>query len=231
MRMRKLLASSIEAIKGLQIGLRAAELWRGKVSPALRACAGSRRLRRLLLAGVLAGAAGMGWLYVAIRRSATVQPNRPADVIIVLGAGSHRAVGLPRRVYRARLLYARDLYERGMAPNIIVTEQSPAAEIARDYLVTIGVPEEAIRYENRSTTTWENLLYAREVMRDEGWRTAIVVSCGFHMLRSLKMCEELGISAQGGATPYGHIEKNGRKRVKYTLRECEMYVAHLLTGK
>lgn len=229
--MRKLLVSGIEALKSLRIGSRGAELWKTKAVPSLRACAGSRRVRRVLLAGVLAGAGGTGWLYVTIRRSAHVQPTRPADAIIVLGAGWERQVRLPKRVYRARLLYARDLYERGMAPNIIVTEQSPAAEIAREYLVTIGVPEEAIEFENRSTTTWENLSYAREVMRRHKWRTAIVVSCGFHMFRSLKMCEELGIPAQGAATPYTHIEKVGYKRVKYTLRECEMYIGHRFTGR
>ncbi len=226
-----MLRRSQEALKALRLGPRAAEAWEGKVKPALGRCARSRRLKRVLAVGVLAAAGSMGWLYVTIRRAAAVQPTKPADAIIVLGAGSLRAVGLPRHVYRARLLYARDLYERGMAPNIIVTEQSPAAEIARDYLVKVGVPEEAVRFENRSTTTWENLSYARDVMRDEGWQTAIVVSCGFHMFRSLKMSEELGLSAQGAATPYSHIEKDSRKRIRFTLRECEMYLAHLLSGR
>ena len=226
-----MLRRSQEALKGLRTRFCVAKAWRSRARPALRRCTRSRRLKRVLAVGVLAGAGSMGWLYVTIRRASTVQPTKPADAIIVLGAGSLRAVGLPRHVYRARLLYARDLYERGMAPNIIVTEQSPAAEIARDYLVKVGVPAEAIRFENRSTTTWENLLYAREVMREEAWRTAIVVSCGFHMFRSLKMSEELGLSAQGAATPYSHIEKDSRKRIRFTLRECEMYLAHLLSGR
>jgi uncharacterized SAM-binding protein YcdF (DUF218 family) len=160
-----------------------------------------------------------------------VQPNRPADAIIVLGAGYEPHMRLPKRVYRARLLYARDLYEREMASHIIVTERSPAAEIAREYLVELGVPEETIKVESRSATTWENLSGAQAIMRQHEWRTAIIVTCGFHMFRSLKMCEELGIPAQGAATPYSHIEKIGYKRAKYTLRECGTYVAHVLTGK
>jgi uncharacterized SAM-binding protein YcdF (DUF218 family) len=229
--MRKLLARTGEALRGLRIGPRAARAWGDGIRPALRACARSRRLKRLLAAGLLGAAGGTGWLYVTIRRSAGVQPTRPADVIIVLGAGWEGTVRLPKRVYRARLLHARDLYERGMAPNIIVTERSPAAEIARDYLTDLEVPEDAIAIENRSATTRENLSYAQEIMRERGWETAIVVSCGFHMFRSLKMCEELGIPAQGAATPYSHIEKIGYKRVRYTLRECGTYVAHKLTGR
>jgi uncharacterized SAM-binding protein YcdF (DUF218 family) len=229
--MRNLLSKGKQAIEALQLRSRAAGLWRDRAEPALRACAASRRLRRLVVAGVIAGVGGTGWLYVAIRRSAGVQPKKPADVIIVLGAGYERHVRLPKRVYRARLLYARDLYERGMAPHIIVTERSPAAEIAREYLVELGVPEEAVKLERRSATTWENLSGAHQTMRENEWRTAIIVTCGFHMYRSLKMCEELGIPPQGAATPYAHIEKSGYKRAKYTLRECGTYVAHVLTGK
>jgi uncharacterized SAM-binding protein YcdF (DUF218 family) len=174
---------------------------------------------------------GTGWLYVTIRRSAGVQPTKPADVIIVLGAGWERPLRLPKRVYRARLVYARELYERGLAPHIIVTEKSPAAEIAREYLIELGVPEEAVEFENHSTTTWENLAYAQDIMREHGWQSAIVVTCGFHMFRSLRMCEELGIPAQGAASPYAHIERSAYKRFRYTLRECGTYAAHVLTGK
>jgi uncharacterized SAM-binding protein YcdF (DUF218 family) len=190
-----------------------------------------RTWRGCVAAGLLLGCLGTAAsLYVAIRRGAHVQPTRPADVIIVLGAGWERPLRQPKRVYRNRLRYGQDLYEQGLAEHIIVTEQSPAAEIAREYLVSRGVPEDAIRVENRSTTTWQNLRFAQEIMRANGWRTAIVVSDGFHLPRCLRMCDDLGLRAEGAATPYSSIEQHPYRRVKYTLREVGTWVVYRVRG-
>jgi uncharacterized SAM-binding protein YcdF (DUF218 family) len=170
-------------------------------------------------------------MYAAVRRTAHVQPTRRTDVIIVLGAGWERPTHLPTPTYRGRLKHALDLYGCGFADHIIVTELAPAAEIAREYLVSRGVPADAIRFENRSTTTWENLVFARGVMRANGWRSAIVVSDGFHLWRSLQMCQELGIEAQGAATPYSRIERTPRLRRRYSLAEVRKHVTHCLTGQ
>jgi len=187
--------------------------------------------RGCVAAGVLLGFAGCAAaLYATIRGSANVQPTHSADAIIVLGAGCEQPGPRPRPVYESRLLHARDLRERGLSDHIIVTEQSPAAEAAREYLVSLGVPEDAIEVENRSVTTWENLRFARDVMQRRGWRSAIVVSDGFHMSRAVRMCRDLGIEPQGAATPYSRIERRPGGRVKYTLREIGVYVVYLVRG-
>ncbi|MBM3474041.1 MAG: YdcF family protein [Armatimonadetes bacterium] len=188
--------------------------------------------RGCVATGVLLGALGCGLaLYAVVRRGARAQPTRQADAIIVLGAGCEQPGPRPRPVYRNRLVYARDLWQRGMAPHIIVTEQSPAAEAAREYLLAIGVSEDAVELENRSTTTYENLALARDVMRANGWRRCIVVSDGFHLSRAVRMCRDLGLDPQGAATPYSLIEQRPGGRVKYTLREVGVYVIYLLTGR
>jgi uncharacterized SAM-binding protein YcdF (DUF218 family) len=190
-----------------------------------------RTRRGCVAAGLLLGCLGnAAWLYAVIRRGAHVQPTRPADAIIVLGAGWERPLRQPKLVYRNRLRYGQDLYERGLAEHIIVTEQSPAAEIACEYLVSRGVPEDAIRVEKRSTTTWENLRFAQEIMRANGWRTAIVVSDGFHLPRCLRMCDDLGLRAEGAATPYSTIEQRPYRRVKYTLREVGTWAIYGVRG-
>ena len=137
--MRLTFREATDLARRLRLGSRAADCWRGTLRPTLATCVGSRRVRRLVATSLVVGGGGVGWLYATIRGSATTQPDRPADVIIVLGAGWEPSAGLPKRVYRARLLYARDLHERGLASHIIVTERAPAAEIARDYLVKIGI--------------------------------------------------------------------------------------------
>ena len=178
---------------------------------------------RFLVAGFVAFVCGMVFLYASVRRSATLQPTRPADVIIVLGSGSWG--GKPSPVYQARLDRAFELYSQQFAPRIIVTERAPAAQVAKRYLLAKGAPDEVVFVEDRSATTWENLHYAREIMQQHGWRSAIVASCPFHLFRALKMCSDLGIPAQGAASS-SPLETNAGSRFSYSLAECRKYIAY-----
>jgi uncharacterized SAM-binding protein YcdF (DUF218 family) len=190
-----------------------------------------RTVRGSIVTGlVLSALACCVALYATIRQGAHAQPTRPADVILVLGAGSELPGPRPKPVYQSRLRYARDLWQRGFAPHVIVTERSPAAEAAREYLIGLGVPQDAVALENRSATTRENLAFARDLMRSHAWRGCIIVSDGFHLSRALRMSRDLGLDAQGAATPYSLIELLPVRRVKYTLREVPRYAAYLLVG-
>ncbi|HJN14771.1 MAG TPA: YdcF family protein [Armatimonadota bacterium] len=166
--------------------------------------------------------------YVMVRSGAKAQPTERADCIIVLGAGYERPDGPPMLTYRNRLRHGQDLYEQGMAETIITTELAPCAEKAKEYLVERGVPEDAVLHEDKSRTTWENLVYALEVMEEHDLRSAIIVSDGFHIHRSLVMCKALGIPAQGAATPYSIIEQVAHKRIKYSLRDAVNLAAHAI---
>jgi len=183
-----------------------------------------RRTRLLLAAVLLLGLALLpAWLYRQVRAHVHDQPTRPADVIIVLGSGGPKAVS---RVYAARLDHALSLHRRGLAPAIIVTEQAPVAQHARDYLLGAGVPPEDILLEDHSRTTWENLWYAREVMSAHGWRSAIIASCGFHLYRALEQADELGIEAQGAAAPDSPIEASPGRRARSSRLEVWKLLVH-----
>jgi len=183
------------------------------------------------VAVVLAACLATVVLSVQIRRSSTLQPTERADVLIVLGAGVlATSPDMPGRCYRPRLDHARDLLGQGLAPRIIVTELSPGAEVARDYLLAQGVPDSAIVLENQSVNTWENLYYARGIMGREGWRTAIVVTCPFHLYRSMRIARDLGIPAQGAAAPNSPTEEFLYRKIKYTLRECVIYAKYRVAG-
>lgn len=185
-------------------------------------------LKRLLATVLLFLAAHVVWTYVGICRAASCQPSQPADVLIVLGAGS--AGGVPRSAYRARLDQALSLFHRRFAPNVIVTERAPSAQGARDYLVAQGALAEVIFLEDRSTTTWENLLYSREIMRMQGWHTAIIVSCPFHIHRALRMAHDLGIAAQGAAAPSSWLWTDPRARSRMIRREIRLNLQYTFVG-
>ncbi len=175
----------------------------------------------LLLVGLVPGA-----LYLRVRGHVDDQPTERADALIVLGAGG--TATRPSPVYRNRLDHARRLYEQGFADTIVVTELAPASEGARRYLITGGVPEEAVLLEDRSTTTWENLRFAGEVARERRVRSVIVVSCGFHLCRATRMARELGFDAQGAAAPGSPIEADPEKRRLQSRLEVRKMFAHAL---
>lgn len=175
-----------------------------------------------LLLGGLAGFAAV--LYVRIRQVDDLQPTREADCIIVLGAGVRDAG--PGRCYRPRLNHAVTLYEQGISKHIIVTELSPAAEVARRHLLQRGIPPSAIALENESRDTWENLQFSREIMRERGWEGAVVVTCPFHIYRARAMARDLGIDAQMAAAPNSPTEQYLYRHVKYTLREVLAYAMY-----
>ncbi|MEA3403842.1 MAG: YdcF family protein [Armatimonadota bacterium] len=179
-----------------------------------------------LPAAALTGATAM--LYMHIRRVDGLQPTHRADCIIVLGAGVRNRG--PGRCYRPRLNHAISLYQRGFADRIIVTELTPAAEVACVHLITHGIPAKAIVIENRSRDTWQNLLLSREIMRGRGWQSAIVVTCPFHVFRSRAMARDLGMSVQMAAAPDSPTEQDAWRHVKYTLRECLSYPKYRVLG-
>jgi uncharacterized SAM-binding protein YcdF (DUF218 family) len=62
----------------------------------------------------------------------------------------------------------------------------------RNYLVEQGVPENAIRLDNDSYSTYDNLRYSRRIMEAEGWRTAVIVTHRYHGARAADIARTLG---------------------------------------
>lgn len=112
------------------------------------------------------------------------------DVIIVLGAGL-RADGRPGPALTRRSIHAADLWKQGYAPRIICSGGTPGqinirseADACAEILREQGVPPDAIFLEDRSRSTEENAIESKQIMEANGWKTALLVSDGFHMLRA-----------------------------------------------
>ena len=69
------------------------------------------------------------------------------------------------------------------------SEADGCAEILRNN----GVPAEAILIEDRSRSTEENAAFSHEIMNAHGWKTALVVSDGYHLLRATWIFSAEGI--------------------------------------
>jgi uncharacterized SAM-binding protein YcdF (DUF218 family) len=72
-----------------------------------------------------------------------------------------------------------------------------------------GVPDEVITLEDRSRSTEENALYAYEIMDENGWTTAVLVSDGYHLFRANWIFQMQGIQvypspAKGADSRWGN---------------------------
>jgi uncharacterized SAM-binding protein YcdF (DUF218 family) len=57
-----------------------------------------------------------------------------------------------------------------------------------------GVPNAAIILEEQARDTVQNIQYSRAIMRDHGWRTAILVSEPNHIKRAAFIARDAGLS-------------------------------------
>lgn len=175
--------------------------------------------------------AGYGtYLYQQIRDSAVRDEAHQADAIIVLGAAQYN--GRPSPVLKARLDHVLDLYEKGFAKAIITTgsfgpdPNYSEAHVSTQYLIQKGISPSTILTEQGGSTTLESIRAAATLMNAKGWRSALVVSDGFHLFRLKRMFEDLGIPAYTSPAPNSPIEIASSQRFWHSLREVFLFSAY-----
>lgn len=113
---------------------------------------------------------------------------KKSDCIIVLGCAVYG--DFPSPFFRERLNRAFELYKKGYARYIVVCgakgpgENISEAEAGKRYLVEMGVLPKFVLKEDKSFSTYENLLHAKRVMNKKGFKSAIIVSNMFHLERA-----------------------------------------------
>lgn len=168
------------------------------------------RVALVLVLSVLAGAfAWCHWVYAQIESYAQQDQAAPADAIGVLGAAEYD--GRPSPVYRARLDHALVLYHRGIAPLIITLggpggDQYTEGSVGADYLISRGVPEQAIIAETESRNTEESARRIAVIARVNGLHRLVVVSDDTHMFRIHAICAAEGLDVLTSPRPRPAVE-------------------------
>jgi uncharacterized SAM-binding protein YcdF (DUF218 family) len=167
------------------------------------------------------------WVYAY---SFVVYPSS-SDVAIVLGAAAWG--DRPSPVFEERIEHAIGLYRTGSVQAIVFTggvgegDQLAESEVAKRYAIRHGVPEERIYIETRSRITYENLAGAKEVLEQQGYTSALIVSDPLHMRRAVTMARGLGIDANPSPTPTSRY-KTWRSKAGFLMRETCFFATYLL---
>lgn len=134
-----------------------------------------------------------------------IRPKRGVDFIVVLGAG---LIGekvpplLASRLERGRTAFDAAV-AKGVEPAMITSggqgpgEDVPEAVAMADYLVSRGVSRDRVLLEDRSTTTWENLVFSKAIMTEQrpDYR-CLVVTNNFHVLRAALLARKAKLNGQ-----------------------------------
>jgi len=130
-----------------------------------------------------------------------------ADAIVVLGAAQYN--GVPSPALEGRLEHALELYQQGMADQVVVTggnqpgDEFTEALTGYNWLREHGVPDEDLIVITDGTSTWESLAAASNVLESQGMTDVVLVSDPYHSYRLLGIAGELGLDAQVSPTDAG----------------------------
>lgn len=156
-----------------------------------------------------------------------------ADAAVVLGAAVWGERLSP--VFQERVNHAINLYRAKRVRKLIFTggrgnaDEETEASAARRFALESGIPAADILTEEKSTSTYENLLFTKPVLESNGIKTVLLVSDPLHLKRSIEIAESLDYQAKPSPTPTTKYQSFSSK-IRFLTRETYFYARFLLEG-
>lgn len=127
-------------------------------------------------------------------------------ILVVLGYPANND-GTPGPILKARLDKAIELYRQGIAAKIIVTgaavdNQFVESEVMLAYCLQKGIPQADILVESHAKNTFENARMVKEIIKDRGFKRAIVVTSSFHKMRAKRFFAKVMGNVEIVAAPF-----------------------------
>ena len=130
------------------------------------------------------------------------------DYILILGCGFRKDGTLPPllrgRCDRAIRFWKEQKEKTGKEAVLIpsggqgANEPMPEAEAMRRYLVSVGIPEEAILKEDKSANTYQNMAFSKKLIEQEKKNAKVIYSTtNYHIFRSGVWASLAGLPAEG----------------------------------
>ncbi|MCM1991145.1 YdcF family protein [Oceanirhabdus seepicola] len=144
------------------------------------------------------------------------ESNSRMNNMVILGCGLEEN-GEPSQMMKNRLDAALEYLFENDIENIIVSggqgsdEKFTESLVMKKYLVKNGIKSDKIIEENKSTSTFENLSFTKDIItkieeNKNGKLRIVILTSDFHMFRSKLIAEELGFTATGVPSSISMIE-------------------------
>jgi uncharacterized SAM-binding protein YcdF (DUF218 family) len=161
----------------------------------------------------------------------SVAVDKQADAAVVLGAAVWSRNVSP--VFRERINHAVDLYRQGKVRKLIFTggqgnsNEPTEAAAASSYAQANGIPIQDILVEQKSHTTFENIVNAKQLADANSLKTVLIVSDPMHMKRAMTMARDVGLIAYPSPTPTTRYV-GWRTQMSELARETFYYLGYLI---
>jgi uncharacterized SAM-binding protein YcdF (DUF218 family) len=193
-----------------------------------------RLARKLIGFVILLAVVYLGFTFAQVWLTSRRDDARKAEAIVVFGAAQYN--GRPSPVLRARLDHAADLYERDIAPLIVVTggkqvgDETNEATASANYLAKeYGIKgDDKVLKEVSSENSWQQMASAANELRKRGKEQVILVTDPFHAARVQAMAEELGLDSHVSPTRTSPI--GGTDELRHFARETVAVAAGRIVG-
>ncbi|MFB9909200.1 YdcF family protein [Allokutzneria oryzae] len=202
----------------------------------------ARWVRRALFGAVLVAGLVVGGTAARVWQVARLDDQRPADIVVVLGAAQYN--GKPSEVLEARLNHAQRLYERGVAKTVVTVggaregDAYSEAEAGKRWLLGTStragsakesLPSDRVIALTTGSDTLGSIRAVAEEAKQQGWRSAVIVSDPWHSLRSRTMAQDFGLAAWASPTRRGPIVATRETQINYIVRETGALLYYRLT--
>lgn len=187
-------------------------------------------LRNCIIGIVILAIISFITIEVLIIKSANSEEAEKVEYVVILGAGL-RGEELSLTLYN-RLSTAIMYLNNNIQSKVIVTggqgpgEDITEAEGMKRFLIASGINKSRIIIEDKSTSTFENLLFSRRILEEQlsyNDKKIMIVTCDFHIFRAKFLASRLGFKPYGLPSP-----SVSYLRPYYYLREYLAVIKSLL---
>ncbi|SFN94339.1 DUF218 domain-containing protein [Paenimyroides ummariense] len=123
------------------------------------------------------------------------------------------------------------MYKDGYIKKIIFTggkadgKRFSESYVAKQYAERLGVNSKHIFIEEKSKITQENLKFAKEIMIENNFSKALLISDPLHMKRAVLIAKDFNISAHTSPTKTSQC-KSTNKKLTFLMRESFFYITY-----
>jgi len=156
-----------------------------------------------------------------IYKTGTEKDNTPTDYVVVLGAGligDRISTSLQLRLDAALEFHSIHpeipiIVSGGQGPDELLSE----ARAMKDYLIEKGIDPNLITMEDKSTSTYENFMFSKELISNKCSKTPIkvtVITNNFHQFRANMIAKAQGFEVHGypgSCHPYSSLNFHVRE--------------------
>ena len=147
------------------------------------------------------------------------------ECILVLGA-SVTSDGVPSPILQDRLDTAIDLYNKGVAPKLLLSGDNGQmvyneVKAMQNYALEAGVDEDDIYLDHAGFSTYESIYRAKYIFKVD---SMIVVTQTYHLYRSLYGCRRMGITAMGAAADQYTYAGQEKREIREVLARDKDFV-------